>query len=129
MYLFERLQIYNLWMVKYERKGLKVCVFDENLLKNKSHFLDLTKEMAFRLDSRFVWWYQNCNLLITSFALSTFTLLCAKFSNSTTFCKVYCYIPKLYQNEKLLFHSHIKFMISHRFLPKHLPNRNSFCDQ
>jgi|GEM_PF-6024579 len=50
MYLFERLQIYNLWTVKYERKGLKVCVFDENLLKNKSHFLDLTKEMAFRLD-------------------------------------------------------------------------------
>lgn len=48
MYLFERLQIYNLWAVKNEWKPLKVCVFNVNLLKNKSHILDLTKDMAFR---------------------------------------------------------------------------------
>lgn len=31
MYLFERLQIYDLWAVKHEWKWLKVCAFDKNL--------------------------------------------------------------------------------------------------
>jgi len=48
MNLFERLQIYDLWTVKHEWKLLKVWGFNENLLKNKSHFLVFTKEMAFR---------------------------------------------------------------------------------
>jgi len=48
MNLFERLQIYDLWTVKHEWKLLKVWDFIENILKNKSHILDLTKDMAFR---------------------------------------------------------------------------------
>lgn len=35
-----------------------------------------------------------------------------------TCCKVVLFLPKLYQNRKLLFYLLIKFIISHKVLPK-----------
>ena len=50
MYLFERLQIYDLWTVKYEWKWLKVWVFNANLLKKQKPYPRFNERYGFQIE-------------------------------------------------------------------------------